>query len=247
MACSRQSFKGMAQVNYAATEGPSLAKLAAVLAEPARAQMLTVLMSGQALTATELANAAGIARPTASDHLSRLLSAGLLAVLQQGRHRYFKLANDEVAEMLEQLAGIASLTGAVPLVVGPRDAMPREARVCYDHLAGEHAVALLDGLLAGDALRYRGPELGLGPKAPATFGVLGIDVHALGQSRRPLCRACLDWSERRHHLAGALGASLLTRMVELGWAKRDLHSRVVVFSKVGEKSLRDFFQGPAAT
>ncbi len=225
-------------MNHPGTEGPSLAKLAAVLAEPARAQMLTVLMNGQALTATELANAAGVARPTASDHLAKLQAAGLLAVEQQGRHRYFRLASHEVAEMLEQLAVIADRAGAAPLVVGPRDARLREARVCYDHLAGEHAVALMDGLLARKALQYQGPQLQLGRNAKSVFGSLGIDLSALGKSRRPVCRACLDWSERRHHLAGALGQALLTRIIDAGWAKRSKDSRVIVFSAAGERNLR---------
>jgi DNA-binding transcriptional ArsR family regulator len=228
-------------VSSPGTEGPSLAKLAAVLAEPARAQMLSVLMSGQALTATELANSAGIARPTASDHLARLQAAGLLSVVAQGRHRYYRLAGTEVAEMLEQLVGIASRVGAEPLLVGPRDAQLREARVCYDHLAGTRAVAMLDRLLARDALRYEGPLLTLGKNATDTFSAFGIDVDGHPPARRPRCRACLDWSERRHHLAGALGASILTRIFELGWAQRQQQSRVVVFSAVGEKALRGLF------
>ncbi len=223
------------------TEGPSLAKLAALLSEPARAQMLTVLMNGQALTATELADAAGIARPTASDHLARLRNAGLLSMLQQGRHRYFRLADDEVAEMLEQLLGIAGRAGASPLLVGPRDAQLREARVCYDHLAGGHAVILMDRLLAKDALRYDGPALTLGARAADAFSPMGIDIAALRQARRPVCRACLDWSERRHHLAGSLGAALLTRMIELDWAKREADSRVVRFTRAGREAVRTLF------
>ncbi len=231
-------------MSHSGTEGPSLAKLATVLAEPARAQMLTVLMNGQALTATELANAAGVARPTASDHLARLQAAGLLSMVRQGRHHYFKLAGEEIAEMLEQLAVIANRAGAAPLVVGPRDAQLREARVCYDHLAGEHAVAIMDGLLARGALQYDGPRLGLGNHAARTFAPLGIDVAALGASRRPPCRACLDWSERRHHLAGALGQALLSHILAAGWAKRVKDSRVIAFSDSSVGTLKKWLVSP---
>ncbi len=215
------------------TEGPNLAKLAALLAEPARAQMLTMLLAGQALTATELADAAGIGRPTASAHLTKLEAAGFLACVPQGRHRYYRLADEGVAEMLEQMLGIASRAGAMPLLTGPRDAALREARVCYDHLAGRHAVALLERLLAADVVVRSGAALSMGPHAQEMLEAVGIDVAALNHTKRVPCRACLDWSERRDHLAGALGAALLQLALDRGWAKRERDSRAVSFTAAG--------------
>lgn len=225
------------------TEGPNLAKLAALLADPARAHMLTTLMAGQALTATELADAAGVGRPTASAHLAKLQDGGLLRHTQQGRHRYYRLADDDVAEMLEQLLGIAGRAGAYPLLTGPRDPVLREARVCYDHLAGAHAVALLDRLLHTQAVVYLGATLALGPRAQQVLAPLGVDVPALAQSRRPACRACLDWSVRREHLAGALGKALLALAFERGWARRLQGSRAVQFSPTGVRAWDAIGQG----
>jgi DNA-binding transcriptional ArsR family regulator len=204
-----------------------------LIGEPSRAQMLMVLMSGQALTATELADAAGVGRAAASAHLARLQSAGLLQALRQGRHRYFRLAGEGAAGMVEQMAGLAEQVAARPLVTGPRDAALRESRVCYDHLAGERAVALLDRLLARRALRYDGPALVLGEAGVPVFNALGLDLAQLGGTRRPLCRGCLDWSARREHLAGALGAALLQLAFTRRWARRLEGSRTVVFSAAG--------------
>lgn len=216
------------------SEGPSLAKLATLIGEPSRAQMLMVLMSGQALTATELADAAGVGRAAASAHLARLQSAGLLQALQQGRHRYFRLAGEGVAGMVEQMLGLAERVAARPLVTGPRDAALRESRVCYDHLAGERAVNLLDRLLVRRALRYDGPALVLGEAGLPVFNALGLDLAQLGAARRPLCRGCLDWSARREHLAGTLGAALLQLAFDQRWARRQQGSRTVVFSAAGD-------------
>jgi DNA-binding transcriptional ArsR family regulator len=219
-------------------EGPSLARLAALIAEPSRAGMLATLMAGQALTATELANAAGIGRATASAHLSKLVDAGFLEVASQGRHRYFRLAGEPVAQMLEQLLGMAHAAGAVPLVTGPRDAALRHARICYDHLAGQLGVALHERLLARGALVHDGPALRAGPALGAVLGPLGLSpdplADAAGPAGRPLCRACLDWSQRRDHLAGSLGAALLAHAFTRGWARRVDGSRVVRFTSAGE-------------
>lgn len=197
--------------------------------------MLTTLMAGQALTATELADAAGIGRAAASDHLGRLVAAGFLQVAAQGRHRYFRIAGEGVARMLEQLLGLAQAAGATPLVAGPRDAALRHARVCYDHLAGDLAVALHERLLARGALAHAGGTLAPGPAwddVLAPLG-LGLDPAAARASRRPLCRGCLDWSVRRDHLAGALGASLLAHAFAQRWAVREPGSRVVTFTRTG--------------
>jgi len=217
-------------------DGPDLAGLAALIGDPARARMLTAVMSGKALTATELALEAGVAASTASTHLAKLTAGQILAIEKQGRHRYFRLFDAEVAEMLEELMEIASRRGPRRRT-GPADPALRVARVCYDHLAGERGVWLLDQLrdrtLIDDAV--------LTPSAAPFFTRLGIDVASLAKSRRPLCRPCLDWSERRHHLGGSLGAAILDRIFALRWARRELNSRAVVFSANGERALERLF------
>ena len=221
-------------------DGPSIARIASLIGEHARAEILTVLMGGQALTATELAQVAGVTKQTVSTHLAKLLDAELLAVESQGRHRYFRLADRDVAQLLESLMGVAFRAGAVRLKSSPREPALRKARVCYDHLAGELGVLVFEGLEERRLLRLSG-EGGVTPRGHAFFAQLGLDVEALSRERRPLCRTCLDWSMRRHHLAGALGAALLRRCYELGWARREKGSRVVAFSPAGEKALRRTF------
>jgi DNA-binding transcriptional ArsR family regulator len=223
--------------------GPSIAPIAALAGDPARANMLAALMSGKALTASELANEAGITAQTASSHLAKLEAGGLIGAVKQGRHRYFRLADPDVAEMLEKMMGVAARAGHLRTRPGPSDPAIRKARVCYDHLAGEMGVLLFDGLVqqrfvaAGDEpkLTKRGAEFADG---------FGIDLDALSRERRPLCRTCLDWSMRRHHLAGGLGAALLQRFYDLDWAKRDRASRAVHFTATGERSLARLFAMP---
>ena len=222
-------------------DGPRIAAIAALIGDPARANMLTLLMDGRSLTARELAEGGGIAAPTASGHLGRLLEAGLLAVRRQGRHRYYRLSGADVAEALEALMGLAQRTGAVAVRTGPSYPALREARICYDHLAGERGVALLE------RLRARGLVEGEEAMAPTESGLawlagLGIDVAALARGRRPLCRACLDWSERRIHLGGAIGAALLDLMLERGWIRRE-KGRVLRFSPEGTRCFEAEFAG----
>jgi DNA-binding transcriptional ArsR family regulator len=219
-------------------DGPNIARVAAAIGEPARAEILTALMTGQALTATELAAVAEVTKATASAHLGRLLDAKLVAVEAQGRHRYFRLADDDVARLLESLMGVAWRAGAVRVRSSPREPALRSARVCYDHLAGDIGVGVLDGLLAQRLLRPSGDALALTRQGARFFDTLGIDVQALATRRRPLCRRCLDWSVRRHHLGGAVGAALLQRLLALGWARRAKDSRVVTFSPAGVAALR---------
>jgi DNA-binding transcriptional ArsR family regulator len=221
-------------------DGPTIAPIAALIGDPARANMLMALMDGRALTASELAQQAGVTLQTASGHLSKLEGAGLLVVEKQGRHRYFRLSGVEVAHAIETLEGVAALTGAVRVRPGPKDPALRKARVCYDHLAGERGVAALvrlraKGLIAGD------PDgMTITPRGRRFFTEFGIELDLLERGRRPLCLACLDWSERRHHLGGALGAALLTRLCALGWAKRE-PGRVVAFTPRGEKAFEAAF------
>jgi DNA-binding transcriptional ArsR family regulator len=218
-------------------DGPNIARVAGLIGEPARAEMLSVLMGGQALTATELAAAANVTKQTASAHLAKLLEAQLLTVESQGRHRYFRLADDDVAHLLESLMGVAFRSGAVRVRTSPREPALRSARVCYDHLAGDQGVHVLDALLRRKLLRRRDNTLELTAAGEDFLREFGIDIDALAAGRRPLCRTCLDWSVRRHHLGGAVGAELLQRMFTLGWARRVKNSRVVAFTPAGEAAL----------
>jgi DNA-binding transcriptional ArsR family regulator len=214
-------------------DGPNIAAIAALLGDPARANMLTALMQGQALTASELAQEAAVALSTASGHLGKLQEAGLVGIEKQGRHRYFRLSGADVAGVLEGLMGVAARTGHLRVRTGPRDPELRQARVCYDHLAGDAAVRMYDHLQAVGMIAETGGALRVTKAGERFFSALGIDLAALANGRRPLCRACLDWSERRHHLGGALGAALLNYIYDRGWAKRVPNSRVVTFTKAG--------------
>ena len=217
-------------------DGPSIAGIAALLGDRARSDILTALMTDQALTATELAAEAGVTKQTASAHLAKLLDARLIAVESQGRHRYFRLADRDVAQLMESLMGVAFRAGAVRLRSSPREPALRKARVCYDHLAGDLGVRLYDALLESRAIAAGKSGLAPSPKGKRMFHAFGIDVEAVS-GRRPLCRTCLDWSARRHHLAGALGAALLARFVALGWARIVKGTRVVAFTSAGEDAL----------
>jgi DNA-binding transcriptional ArsR family regulator len=219
-------------------DGPNIARVAAIIGETSRAQVLSLLMADRALTATELAAHVGITKQTLSAHLAKLLDAKLIAVEAQGRHRYFRLANRDVARLIESLMGVAFRAGAVRLVSGPREPALRKARVCYDHLAGEIAVEMLETLVARGAFRDEKGGFMLTQAGERWFESAGIDSAMLAQKPRSLCRPCLDWGERRHHLAGALGAALLQRIYALRWAKPARGSRVVSFSPTGERALR---------
>jgi len=227
-------------------DGPSIARIAALIGEHARAEILMALMTGQALTATELAGVAGVTKQTISAHLAKLVEAQLLAVERQGRHRYFRLADRDVAHLLESLMGVAYRAGAVRLRSSPREPALRKARVCYDHLAGELGVLVYDSLEQRRLLRLREDRLEVTPGGRSFFRDFGIELDALGGARRALCRTCLDWSMRRHHLAGALGQALLDRCYALGWARREKGTRVVSFSPSGEATLRARFSLPKA-
>lgn len=221
--------------------GPDIALVASLLGDPARANMLTALMSGKALTASELASEAGVTPQTASTHLAKLQQGGLVVQRKQGRHRYFQLTGDDIAEVLEGLMGLAARVGHLRTRTGPKDPALRRARVCYDHLAGDFGVRLFDTLQARGLIAMDGEAVEV-TEAGRTFATeFGIDLSSLGGTRRPLCKACLDWSNRRNHLAGALGAALLARIYALGWAKREPDSRIVAFSPAGEKAFAEAF------
>ena len=215
-------------------DGPPIAAIAALIGDPARATMLAALMDGRALTVSELAGTAGVTLPTASAHLAKLAAAGLLSAERQGRHRYFRLSGPDVGEVLEGMMGLSQRTGAARVRTGPRDAALRAARVCYDHLAGERGVDLLRGLVQRGFVVEEG-ELALSPAGRGFVAEFGIDLAALERGRRPLCRHCLDWSERRGHLGGALGAALLDNRIARRWARREA-GRVVAFTPEGERA-----------
>ncbi len=220
-------------------EGPDIARIASLVGDPARANMLTALMGGKALTASELALEAGVSLPTASSHLSKLMEGGLLTLASQGRHRYYGLAGPQVAGMIESIIGVAASVGPQRVRPGPRDTAMRVARVCYDHLAGEQAVAMLDRLVAKNVLVRDDNEISLAPSAASHFAAIGIDVYT--KPRRPVCRACLDWSVRRSHLAGTLGAAILDKILAEKWARREKDSRAVIFSPPGKQAFEKVF------
>lgn len=214
-------------------EGPNIAHTASLIGDPARANMLTALMSGKALTVSELAAEAGVTIQTASSHLSKLDEGGLLRARKQGRHKYFSLTSDDVAHVLEGLMGLAAGAGHLRKRTGPKDTELRRARVCYNHLAGDMGTRLFDRLMAQGHLALQGEDLSLTETGAIFANSLHIDLDGLRAKRTPLCRECLDWSERRSHLAGSLGRAFLDRFEDLGWAKRDQKTRIVTFSKSG--------------
>ncbi|ONG56370.1 transcriptional regulator [Pseudoroseomonas deserti] len=219
------------------------AGIAALIGDPARATMLALLLDGRALTASELAAAAGITPQTASAHLARLTEAGLLAMERQGRHRYHRLASAAVAQMLESIMAVAAGQVAVAPVrprTGPRDAAMRLLRSCYDHLAGQVAVALADRLAARGQIELSPDGGALTEAGRGFFAEMGL---ALPEARggRLICRPCLDWSERRPHLAGRLGTALCGFCLEQGWMRRVGDSRAITVTPLGWQALHQRF------
>ncbi|QKW37083.1 helix-turn-helix transcriptional regulator [Actinomadura sp. NAK00032] len=218
------------------------APVAALLADRARAVMLTVLLDGRPLAAGELARAAGVSAPTASAHLGKLLDGGFVTVVRQGRHRYYRLRGSEVAQVIEALSRISPPV-QVRSLRQSRDARRlHEARTCYDHLAGEAGVALFAALLDGGLIEDDGADgFEVTEKGEERLGALGLDVAALRRARRRFAWQCLDWTERRPHLNGALGAALTERMIELAWFERGTTRRVLSVTAAGRRGLADSF------
>lgn len=220
----------------------NIALPAALIGEPARAAMLQALLGERSLPATALAAAAGLSPQAASNHLARLIDGRLLSVVRQGRHRYYRLAGPEVAEAIEALSRLTPLPQPLDPPVSPLARRLREGRTCYDHVAGRLGVALADafeagGLIAADGEeRYRLTETGR-----AKLEALGIDLAALTRSARGPLRPCIDWTERRRHLAGPVAAALLRRMVELRWIEREPASRAAHLTAAGREGLRAAF------
>jgi DNA-binding transcriptional ArsR family regulator len=227
----------------------TFAEVAALAGDPARAGMLHALMDGRALTASELAYIAGITPQTASAHLARMATAGLLCVEKQGRHRYHRLASLAVAQMMESIMQVASGPGSTrpPRVVGPKDAKLRMARTCYDHLAGRLGVALADALVGGGHVELAGDGGLVTDIGVEFFDRIGIDLDAAAtrsgiRSARILCRPCLDWSERRPHIAGRVGAALCAHSLGQGWIRRIKETRAVTITPQGERVFREQFR-----
>ncbi len=230
----------------------AFAKTASLVGDPTRASMLTALMGGRALTAKELADAAGVTAPTASEHLAQLTQSGLLAMERQGRHRYHRLTSPAVAHMLESIMSVAAAGGPDAgltrvTVTGPRDAALRRARTCYDHLAGELAVAMADRLTERGQLEMSSDGGALSEDGMGFLRGLGVDVDtALARENRRgcgriFCRPCLDWSERRPHIAGALGAALCTACFARGWVRRLDGTRAIAVTPMGKTVLGGAF------
>lgn len=213
-----------------------LAETAALIGDPARTAMLYAMMDGRAFTAGELASAAGVTPQTASGHLAQLLAAGMLAAEKQGRHRYFRLASAEIGGILE---GLMTVTAArAPLSTGPAYPALRRARICYDHIAGSLGVALYAALLDQGHVRLAEDGVALTTSGHALLDRLGIDPpHA----RRPACRTCLDWSERRHHLAGQVGAAICATALARDWLRRRPATRALDVTPKGEAGFREVF------
>lgn len=222
-------------------EGPDIARVAMLIGDPARANMLAALMSGCALTAGELAREAGVTLQTASAHLGKLRDGGLILERRQGRHKYISLASSDVASALESLMGLASSAGHLRTKPGPKDAALRKARVCYNHLAGDMGIQLYDSFVQREFLVIAETGLELTSAGEEFSIVFGVDVRGLRQARAPLCRECLDWSERRSHLAGSLGRAYLDRMIDLGWAAKEKESRAIRFTPMGERNFKKAF------
>ena len=230
-----------------------LASVAALLGDPARAAMLQAMMDGRALTASELAHVAGITPQTASSHLARLTSAGLLAMEKQGRHRYHRLATPSMARLLENLMHVAAEIEPPrrTVVTGPRDAALRAARTCYDHLAGRLGVAIADALIAAGHVELDSDAGIVSSSGLALFERIGLDVVRFqaeppANKRRLLCRPCLDWSERRPHLAGKLGAAICQLSFDKGWIRRAEATRAVMITPKGQRAFREILGVRAA-
>lgn len=221
-----------------------IAHIASLVGEPARTAMLLELIDGRALTAHELAHAGSVSPQTASRHLGLLVEAGLMKVEQHGRHRYHRLASGEVAHLIESIMQLAATQVSTPrraVVSGPKDAAMRMARSCYDHIAGRLGVAIAERLLADEAIAFDGEAGHVTERAGAVLARIGIDparTLAKAAPRRVHCRPCLDWSERRFHVAGRLGTMICAHCLDSGWLLRRAGSRALDITPKGVVALR---------
>jgi DNA-binding transcriptional ArsR family regulator len=223
------------------SNAPQMAEIAALVGDPARANILCALLVGRALTASELALAAGVTPQTASGHLGRLLAARLLVLMKQGRHRYYRLAGPQIAQMLESIMNVAL---AAPPRFQPRSSLDdrlQQARTCYDHIAGRLGVALADRMSEHELI-ILGDEAGeVTPAGADLLSRLGVDLSAARARRRVFCRPCVDWTERRPHIGGAVGAALASRCFELKWIERLRDTRALTITPAGRRGLMEAF------
>lgn len=228
-----------------------LAEIGALVGEPARTAILVTLMDGRSLTAGELAFASGVTPATASGHLARLVDGGLLTVTAQGRHRYFRLATPDIARMIENMMGVAGVAEAArlsrPVSSGPTDRAMRHARRCYDHLAGDIAVRIADFLVRSGYLDWTAEAALMTASGIEFIGRLGIELDDLAPStstrqQRAFCRPCMDWSERRPHVAGTVGRALLQLFLDRRWARQSSENRSVVITATGVTALDRHFE-----
>jgi DNA-binding transcriptional ArsR family regulator len=216
-----------------------MAEIGFLVGDPARANMLNALLDGRAKTAGELAYFARVQPQTASLHLRRLVEANLLSVLQQGRHRYFRLASPAVGRMLEAISEVAAGSPQRYRPFSPKDEALRAARMCYDHLAGRLAVEIAKSLVAQGAVVLDADGGEVTPDGFRLFERLGVDLAGAGGARRKFCRPCLDWTERRFHLAGAVGAALARHCEREEWIVRIKDSRAVALTEIGRAALAE--------
>jgi DNA-binding transcriptional ArsR family regulator len=216
-----------------------IAEIAALAGDPARANILTALLDGRAMTATELAYAARVTPQTTSAHLAKLVDAGLITATASGRHRYFRLASPKVAQMLESIVAVAGESRPRFRPLSRLAEQLRAARFCYDHLAGRLGVRIADAMAARGYLVLEDDGGRITEAGLRYLWELGIDTRIAGKGRRHLCRACLDWTERRAHIGGAIGAALAERWFALGWFTRAKDSRAVTVTPAGERGFRE--------
>jgi DNA-binding transcriptional ArsR family regulator len=223
------------------SESPNIAALAAPLADPVRARMVTLLMDGRARTVTELGAATGLAKASASEQVAKLVDAGFIAARRQGRHKYLALASPEIARLVETMMVLAGSTGDPGRLPGPRDPALREARLCYNHLAGALGVQLYQNLSTRGALAQTQVGLDLTPSGRGFCLNFGLTEPDLAPARTPLCRDCLDWSERQSHLGGRLGRLFLARMELQGWLRRREGTRALTITPEGRRGFDQAF------
>jgi DNA-binding transcriptional ArsR family regulator len=217
-----------------------IAAIAALVGDQARANILCALLDGRSLTASELAYAAHVTPQTASGHLGKLAAARLIVSVQQGRHRYFHLAGTHIAAMIESISSVAAIAPPRAKAIRIEETM-RTARMCYDHVAGRLGVAIADALREHHHVELAEDGGIVTPGGEAFLAEFGVDVENLRRSRRVFCRPCIDWSERRPHLAGSVGAALARRLLDLRWIARKRDSRALTITPMGWSAIERAF------
>lgn len=217
-------------------------QIAGLIGDPTRASIMWALLDGKAFTATELAIAAATTPQNISMHLAKLVQADLLSVESQGRHRYYKYARKEVAYAIEAMTSLLPPASVKSPADKENNSAIKHCRTCYDHLAGKVGVALTDGLLNQKILVEKDNQFEVSVKGEKWFAAFDIDADELKQQRRSFLRPCLDWSERRHHMAGSLAAAFLGKMIAQDWFRTTKNSRALVVTAKGQKKLYEYFK-----